>query len=70
MPAKVLKAVILETPSADNGYRYLVEEVPATNNGIHYLSGPGAPKGAKEGDRGTLTYTATGSMGYWAWKAV
>ena len=60
---EVRPAEVVGAPDASNGYRWVVKSLGETL----YLSGPGAPKDAKVGDTGTLTYISTASRGGWSW---
>lgn len=56
--------MITATPSAANGYKYVV----STDDGdTVYLSGIGAPKNAEVGDVGTVTYQTFRNSGFYAW---
>jgi hypothetical protein len=62
-----MKATIEETPSKENGYRYVVE----TDCGrVLYMAGMGAPKGGKIGDEGTVSYQTGASFGLYFWSPV
>lgn len=60
-----MEAKIITVASSETGY------VVDTKDGTrHHLSGPGAPKDAKVGDKGTLRYVSTSSRGFWAWEPI
>jgi hypothetical protein len=58
-------AQIIETPNANNGYRW-VFKVEGDPNPV-YLSGIGSPKKGKVGDRGDLIYSSSSSRGGYVW---
>lgn len=60
-----MNAEIIETPDMNNGYRWVVRVDGESN--LTYLSGVGAPKSRKVGDRGTLTYRSSTSRGGYFW---
>lgn len=57
-------AVIKETPSSKNGYRYLVVD---EKGDYYYLCGPGSPQGDPVGTKGYLTYRSGTCAGIWCW---
>lgn len=64
--SKVRAATILESPTNDNGYWWVVLD---SNLEKHYLRGIGAPKLDKDsvGDCGTIEFTKLGSGAIWKW---
>ena len=66
--SRTKNGTIKELPASNNGYRYVVEvegeEWP------WYLTGLGAPKEAKVGEKGILTFSSTTRIGYWSWTKI
>lgn len=60
------RAKILEEPTPKNGYFYKVKI--EGSKFPEYMRGVGAPKHAKVGDRGILTYQTSSSFGLWFWE--
>lgn len=66
-PKKPRPAVIVEMPSRDNGYFFVVR---TDDGGVYRLAGLGAPMGGKVGDRGTVAYQTGASFGLYFWTPV
>lgn len=63
-PKQPRGAVIVETPTRDNGWFFVVH----TDDGaVYHLAGLGAPAGGKVGDRGTVAYQSGASFGLYFW---
>lgn len=62
---RVDKAIIVQIPTADNGYHYVVK---TERFGRLFLRGMGAPMAGRVGERGRVTYTTGAGFGLWFWE--
>lgn len=57
-----IPATIVQEPSRQNGWQYVVD----TDDGRrHFLAGIGCPQGGRVGDRGRVQYRMMGPVGAW-----
>lgn len=58
-------ATIMEVPTSDNGYFYVVVDEA---DEVHHLRGVGAPQQVKVWDTGHLVYRSSINRGWWVWE--